>query len=80
MEPLLTILVVGFIAGWLGGLLTKGRGFGIAGNIIVGVIGALLGTALFRVLGLTATHLLGQLIAAVVGAVILVSLLRFIKR
>ncbi len=80
LESLLTLLLVGLIAGWLSGVMTKGKGFGIAGNLIVGVLGALLGGALFRVLGFTTVNLLGQLVAALVGALTLLFLLRFVKR
>ena len=59
----------------------KGGGFGVVGDIIVGVIGALLGGFLFRTLGVSAGGgLLGSLIVAVIGAVVLLFLLRLIKR
>ena len=74
------VLLLGAAAGWLSGMLTKGRGFGALGNVIVGVIGAFLGQFLFGLLGITAHGLLGQLIFAVAGALIFVYLLGFIKR
>ena len=72
-------LLIGLAAGWLAGQLMKG-GFGLVGDLIVGVIGALLGGFLFGLLGISAGGLLGALITATVGAVVLILLLRVIKR
>jgi uncharacterized membrane protein YeaQ/YmgE (transglycosylase-associated protein family) len=80
MEGLIWFLLIGLVAGWLAGQLTKGGGFGVIGDLIVGVIGALLGGWLFGVLGISAGGLIGALIMATVGAVVLVLLLRLIKR
>jgi len=78
---LLWFLIIGAIAGWLAGLAMKGGGFGLLGNIIVGVIGAVLGGWLFGVLGIWPSGgLVGSLIVAFVGAVILLFLVRLIKR
>jgi uncharacterized membrane protein YeaQ/YmgE (transglycosylase-associated protein family) len=76
----LWFLLIGLVAGWLAGQLTKGGGFGLLGDLIVGVIGALLGGWLFGQLRISAGGLIGALITATVGAVILVLLLRLIKR
>jgi uncharacterized membrane protein YeaQ/YmgE (transglycosylase-associated protein family) len=75
-----SFLLLGALAGWISGLLTKGEGFGAAGNVIVGIVGAFLGGFLFRLLGFGAYGLLAQLIVAVVGALIFVWLLKFIRR
>jgi len=73
-------ILIGLAAGWMAGQLMKG-GFGVVGDIIVGVIGALLGVFLFRTLGVSAGGgLLGSLIVAVIGAVVLLFLLRLIKK
>jgi len=56
-------------AGWIAGQITRGSGFGLLGNLLVGVIGAFVGGVLFWVLGLTAHNLIGQVVTAVVGAV-----------
>lgn len=77
---LLWFLLVGLIAGWLAGMVMKGGGYGIVGDMIVGVIGALLGGWLFGVLGIHAGGLIGSIIVAFIGAVILIFLLRAIKR
>jgi uncharacterized membrane protein YeaQ/YmgE (transglycosylase-associated protein family) len=76
MMDLVYFLLIGLAAGWLGGQLMKGRGFGLLGNLVVGVIGAVLGGFLFQLLGLAATGLLGSLICATVGAVVLLFLLQ----
>lgn len=68
--------LIGICAGWLAGQITKGSGFGLIGDLIVGVIGAILGSFTFRLVGLAAYGLLGQLIVATVGAIILLTLLR----
>ncbi|MES2424195.1 MAG: GlsB/YeaQ/YmgE family stress response membrane protein [Pseudomonadota bacterium] len=78
---LLWFILIGLVAGWLAGQLVKGGGFGVIGDIIVGVIGALLGGFLFGTFGVSAGGgLLGSLIVATIGAVILLVLLRVIKR
>jgi len=79
-ESLLILLLIGLVAGWLAGQIMRGRGFGVLGNLIVGLIGALLGGWLFRLVGLSAHSLVGQIIAATAGAVVLVWLLNLIRR
>jgi uncharacterized membrane protein YeaQ/YmgE (transglycosylase-associated protein family) len=81
MNGLIWFLIIGAVAGWLAGLLMKGRGFGILGDIIVGIVGAVLGGWLFGALGISAGGgLAGSLIVAFIGAVILLFLVRLIKR
>jgi len=81
MNSLIWFLIIGAIAGWLAGLVMKGRGFGLLGDIIVGIIGAFLGGWLFGKLGLSfGGGLAGSLIVAFLGAVILLFLVRLIKR
>jgi len=78
---LLWFLVVGLVAGWLAGVLVKGGGFGLVGDLVVGVIGALLGGFLFSRFGVSAGGgLLGSIIVATIGAVILLFIVRLIKR
>jgi uncharacterized membrane protein YeaQ/YmgE (transglycosylase-associated protein family) len=77
----LWFIIVGLIAGWLAGVLMKGGGFGVIGDIIVGIIGALIGGWLFSTMGVSAGGgLLGSIIVALIGAIILIVLLRLIKR
>lgn len=72
-------LLIGAAAGFLAGQLTRGKGFGILGNVLVGVVGALFGGLLFRFLGLASTSLFGQLVTATLGAAILLFLLRRLR-
>lgn len=80
LTGLIWFLLIGLIAGWLAGRVMRGGGFGVIGDMIVGVIGALLGGWLFGVLGIAAGGLIGAIITAFVGAVILILLLRLIRR
>ena len=74
-------IIVGLIAGWLAGVIMKGGGFGVIGDIIVGIIGALLGGWLFSTMGVSAGGgLLGAIVVALIGAIVLIFLLRLIKR
>lgn len=73
-------LIIGAIAGWLAGKIMKGRGFGILGNMVVGVVGAFIGGMLFRAVGLASYGLIGSLITATFGAVVLLFLIGLIKK
>jgi uncharacterized membrane protein YeaQ/YmgE (transglycosylase-associated protein family) len=73
------VLNVGGIAGWLAGLLVKGGGFGLIGDLVVGIIGALIGGLLFGG-SLLGGGLLGSIVVATLGAVILLVVLRVIKK
>jgi uncharacterized membrane protein YeaQ/YmgE (transglycosylase-associated protein family) len=68
---LIYFLIVGVVAGWLAGQIMKGGGFGLVGNLIVGVIGALVGGFVFGLLGISASNLIGSIVSATVGAVVL---------
>ncbi|MFO1113261.1 MAG: GlsB/YeaQ/YmgE family stress response membrane protein [Rhodospirillales bacterium] len=70
MAGLISFLIIGLLAGWIAGQITRGSGFGLLGNLLVGVIGAFVGGILFWVLGLTAQNLIGQIVTAVVGAIV----------
>ncbi|MGM0563562.1 MAG: GlsB/YeaQ/YmgE family stress response membrane protein [Pseudomonadota bacterium] len=82
MEPmgLLAFLLVGAIAGWLAGKLSKGRGFGLFGNIVVGVIGAVIGGYVFDLLNVNVGGLLGSIVMATIGAGILLFALGLFKK
>jgi uncharacterized membrane protein YeaQ/YmgE (transglycosylase-associated protein family) len=78
---LLVFLLVGAIAGWLAGLIVRGFGFGLIGNIVVGIIGALVAGYLFPRLGIgLPAGLIGEILSAVVGAVIVLVIVGFIRR
>ena len=77
MNPLVWFILIGLTAGWIAGQFLKGGGFGIFGDIVVGVIGAVIGGFMFSVIGLPAGGgLLGNLAAATIGAVVLLLVIR----
>ena len=82
MEPtgLLAFLFIGAIAGWLAGKLLQGGGFGLLGNIVVGIVGAVVGGFIFGFLGITTNGLIGSIITATIGAVILLYIVSMIKK
>jgi uncharacterized membrane protein YeaQ/YmgE (transglycosylase-associated protein family) len=80
LTGLIWFLLIGLIAGWLAGRVMRGGGFGVVGDMIVGIIGALLGGWLFGVLGIHTGGLIGAIITAFVGAVLFIALLRVIRR
>lgn len=78
---LLWFIIVGVIAGWLAGKLVKGGGFGLVGDLVVGIVGALVGGFLFSTLGISAGGgLIGSIVVATIGAVVLLYVVRLIKR
>jgi len=78
---LLYFLLVGLIAGWLAGQIMKGSGYGVIGDMVVGIVGAILGGWLFGVLGLSiGGGLIGSICMALVGAIVLIFLVRLVKR
>ncbi len=80
IEAILIWLLIGAIAGWLAGIIVKGYGFGIVGNIVVGIIGAVLGGWLLGILGLGTYGIVGTIVSATIGAVVLLLLLRFLRK
>ena len=77
---MLWFLLIGIIAGWLAGNIMKGGGFGLIGDMVVGVVGSFIGGYLFGYLGLgNAYGTLGEIGMATVGAIILLGLLRLIR-
>jgi uncharacterized membrane protein YeaQ/YmgE (transglycosylase-associated protein family) len=77
---LIVFLAIGALAGWLAGIIMKGRGFGLIGDIIVGIVGAVLGGFVFGLLGITTGGIIGAIVMATIGAVILLYLISKIKR
>jgi uncharacterized membrane protein YeaQ/YmgE (transglycosylase-associated protein family) len=75
-------LIVGAIAGWLAGMVVKGGGFGLIGDIVVGIVGAFIAGWLFPQIGvpLFGGDVIGAIIDAFIGAVILLVIIRLIKR
>jgi len=74
-------IVVGLIAGWLAGQVMKGGGYGVLVDIILGILGGILGGWIFGMLGIwRGGGIIGSLIVAFIGAVILVSITRLLKK
>ena len=80
MDNLLWFLLIGVAAGWLASQIMKGGGSGLVTDLIMGVIGSILGGFLFGLLGLSADGALGSLVTATVGAIVLIAGLRAINR
>ena len=81
METLIVWLIVGAIAGWLSGVIVKGGGFGLLGDIVVGIIGAFFGGWLLPKLGIhLGAGLVAVIISATLGAVVLLLIVRLIRR
>ncbi len=79
-ESVIAWIIIGAIAGWLAGLLVKGYGFGLIGNIIVGIIGAAIAGFLASYLHLYTESTLGNIVAAVIGAIILLFIIGLVRR
>jgi len=79
-ESLLVILFVGLIAGWLAGQIIQGTGFGLVGDMVIGIVGAFIGDWLLPRLGL---HLgvgtIGAIINATIGAIVLLLIIRLVR-
>lgn len=80
LSELLILLAIGAIAGWLAGKLMRGGGFGLLGNIAVGIIGAVIGTFVFGMLGITAQGFIGSIVTATAGAALLLFLVDLVKK
>jgi uncharacterized membrane protein YeaQ/YmgE (transglycosylase-associated protein family) len=73
-------IISGVVAGWLTGLVMKGRGYGLFGNLVIGLLGGIIGGWLFSLFGLAATGWLGEIVVALVGGVVLVVIVRSLRR
>ncbi len=80
MLDFLWFCLIGIAAGWLAGQIMRGGGFGLVGDLIVGVIGAFLGGWLFGLAHIDALGRFGPFIVAVIGAIVLLALLRLFKK
>ena len=79
-ESALAWVVIGAVAGWLAGLLVKGYGFGLIGNIVIGILGAGIAGILAPRLGLYTASTGGNIVAATIGALILLFLVGLVRR
>ena len=74
-------LIIGAIAGWLAGQIVKGGGFGLIGDIIVGIVGAVIAGFLFPRLGISfGGEFIGAVISSTIGAILLLVILKLVKR
>lgn len=81
IESLLVWLIVGALAGWLAGVIVKGYGFGLIGNIVVGIVGAFIAGWLFPRLGVgLPAGIVGAIIYAAIGAIILLVIIGLVRR
>jgi uncharacterized membrane protein YeaQ/YmgE (transglycosylase-associated protein family) len=77
---LLWTIIIGILAGFIAGKIVKGHGMGTLMDLVVGIVGSILGGWIFTLLGLAAYGLIGQLVMATVGAVVLLLIVRAIKK
>jgi uncharacterized membrane protein YeaQ/YmgE (transglycosylase-associated protein family) len=80
LESIIIFLVVGIIVGWLAGVIWRGFGFGVFGNMVVGVVGAFIGGFIFNVLHIRFYGWGGLIISALIGALILLFIIQLVRR
>jgi len=81
IDSIIIMIVVGAIAGWLAGQIVRGFGFGLIWDIIIGIVGAFIGVWLLTQLGFVPfSGFIGSIVNAVIGAVVLLVIVGFIKR
>ena len=80
LSGLIWTLVIGLIAGWLAGKVMKGRGYGVLMDIVLGIVGGMIGRFVFGMLGLASWNVIGSIIVSFVGALILIWIVRQLKK
>jgi len=80
IESLIVFLIIGAVAGWLAGLIVKGYGFGLIGNIVIGILGAGIAGLLAPSIGLHTQSFGGNIVAALLGALVLLLLVGLVRR
>jgi uncharacterized membrane protein YeaQ/YmgE (transglycosylase-associated protein family) len=75
----LTTIIIGIVAGWLAGQISKSHGFGIWGDLLVGIIGSFIGNMVLGFMGIAAYGIIGNIIAATAGALILLWVVRLFR-
>lgn len=81
MDGLLYTLIIGAVAGWLAGVLFKGYGFGLLGNIIIGIVGGFIGFWLFGKLGISlGTGTISTILTSAAGAIVLLFIAGLFRR
>jgi uncharacterized membrane protein YeaQ/YmgE (transglycosylase-associated protein family) len=79
-QSVIAWIIIGAIAGWLAGVLVKGYGFGLFGNIVIGILGAGIAGLLAPSLGVHTESMGGNIVAAVLGALVLLFLVGLVRR
>jgi uncharacterized membrane protein YeaQ/YmgE (transglycosylase-associated protein family) len=80
LSGLIWAVVIGLISGWIAGKVMKGRGYGVLMDIVLGILGGVIGRFVFGLLGLSSWNLIGSIVVSFVGAVILIWLVRQLKK
>jgi len=81
LNTLIVILVIGAASGWLAGFIRQGYGFGLLGNIVIGILGSFLGNWLFAQLNIPiGSGIVGHIVTAVIGALVLLFLIGLIRK
>jgi uncharacterized membrane protein YeaQ/YmgE (transglycosylase-associated protein family) len=81
LEGLIAALIIGAVAGWLAGLFVKGSGFGLIGDIVVGILGAVVASWIFPALGLSlGGGWVGAILSAAIGAILILVVVKLVKR
>jgi uncharacterized membrane protein YeaQ/YmgE (transglycosylase-associated protein family) len=81
VEAILVILIIGAVAGWLAGQIVRGMGFGLIGNIVVGIVGAFIASWLLPQIGIViGGGIIGSIVNATIGAVVLLVIIGLIRR
>ena len=77
---ILVSVLIGAVAGWLASQIMKGSSYGLLMNIVLGIVGGFVGNLAFGLLGLETTNILGRIISATVGAILLIAIVRAIRK
>ena len=80
MNNIVMVIVVGILAGWLAGRIQKGKGFGLIGNLVIGILGSVFGSWLFWQLGFVTFGFIGNVVVAVVGALVILYVVGMIAK
>ncbi len=81
LEGLIVFLLIGAVAGWLAGVILKGGGFGLVGNIVAGIVGAFVGGWLFKTLNISlGTGIISTILTAAIGAIVVLLVVGLIRR
>ena len=80
LEAIIVAILIGAVAGWLAGLIMKGGGFGFLWNVIIGIVGGLLGTWLLGLVGVNWSGIIGEIGTAVIGAVVILFIAGLVRK